>query len=101
MSHVVRKCWLPEVVEVNISEDLVPELRQVQEAVLSDIATLKQQHGIEGSNFRIRDDTLLANKTYAISINGVRVAGGSIDRAANLQSELGGANKRLCSEHAD
>ncbi len=101
MTLLVRKSWLPEVVEVNVSEDLVPEFRRQQEGVLSDIAALKQEHGLKGAVFRIRDDGLLANKTFAVSINGIRFTGARLERTASLRTELLGALQRLCTKHAD
>jgi flagellar biosynthesis component FlhA len=101
MNTTIPASWIPEALEVNVSADLAGRLQQSQSGLLRRFAVIRERHGIESPVARIRDDALLAERTYAISINGIRVAGGAIEGACDLESELVGALEAVFERHAD
>lgn len=88
MNSAISSDWLPEIIEVNISEDLVPQLRCRQPSLLPRIAAVRAERGDEGPLVRIRDEPYLADGTYTISIHGIRIAWGRLQESQDLEDEL-------------
>lgn len=80
--------WLPEVVEINISSDLLPEFQQNQDMLLTRLARLRRSLGLTHPVVRIRDDVLLASRAYEIAICGHRVAGRVVEPDVDFSQEL-------------
>jgi flagellar biosynthesis component FlhA len=88
MSSTIPKGWLPEILEVNISVDLVPELKRNQGRLFRRLAAIRAEHGVEGPLVRIRDETWLARQTYTVSLHGIRLTGRTLERPEDLEDEL-------------
>ncbi|MEN6497521.1 MAG: hypothetical protein ABFD16_24750 [Thermoguttaceae bacterium] len=88
MSSTIPKGWLPEILEVNISVDLVPELQRNQARLFRRLAAIRTEHGVEGPLVRIRDETWLARQTYTVSLHGIRLTGRTLERPEDLEDEL-------------
>ncbi len=88
MCSTIPKDWLPEILEVNVSEDLIAELRCCQPGLFRRIAEIRAEHGAEGPFVRFRDEPYLACRTYTVSVHGIRIAWGTLEKTQSLEDEL-------------
>ena len=88
MNSAISSDWLPEVIEVNVSQDLVPELQRRQSSLFPRIAAVRAERNEEGPLVRIRDEPYLTDRTYTISIHGIRITWGKLQELQDLEDEL-------------
>jgi len=100
-AQTVAEGWLPDVVAIDISQDLVPEMRHAQQAILDEVAAIRGRHGIETPIVHIRDNSVLATRSYAISINGIHIFGSRLGVSDELRSHLLAALEDVWGRNAD
>ena len=97
----VAQEWLPEVVGIEFSRDLLPEFTRSQQEILAACKTLRQEQGIDVPVVRFRDDSLLANRSYVVSINGIRISGVTLEAHDELPTQLVAVLKGIWAQYAD
>lgn len=101
MDVTIPKDWLPEVIEVNVSVDLVEELKRKWGNLRRQLETIRLRHRVSSEVIRIRDDTLLAPNTMAVWLSGFRVDGYRLETPDQLESTLIAAMESLWNQYAD
>lgn len=84
----VPAAWLPEVVEINFGSDLAAAVQRDLGLLTDWLAQLRGYSKIDQPVVRIRHDALLADRAYAVSVHGHRIAGRVVEEGANVIEEL-------------
>lgn len=100
-SAAVPREWMPEVLDVYFSEDLVAEFTRSQHEILAECRRFRVQQGIETPFIRFRDDRLLASRSYWISVNGIRTFGATLGPSDDFPSKLLATLKSIWTRDAD
>lgn len=87
-SAAVPAAWLPEVVEINFGSDLAAAVQRDLGLLTDLLARLRGYSEIDRPVVRIRHDALLADRAYAVSIHGHRIAGRVVEEDASVIEEL-------------
>lgn len=84
----VPAAWLPEAVEINFGSDLTAAVQRDLSLLTDCLARLRGHSEIDQPVVRIRHDALLADRAYAVSVHGHRIAGRVVEEGADVIEEL-------------
>jgi len=84
----IPRSWLPEIVEVNVSVDLVGELTRVQASLFRRIEGIRRGYRMGEPRVRIRDASWLTARTFLVSLHGIPIAWRTLDRVEDLEAEM-------------